>query len=45
MFEKKEWGSSGYIHKLVEAMKYSYADRSMHIGDPDFYDVPQDALL
>ncbi|MFO7524186.1 MAG: gamma-glutamyltransferase [Ignavibacteriaceae bacterium] len=44
-FGREEWGSSGYIHKLVEAMKYAYADRSKHIGDPDFYDVPQDKLL
>ncbi len=44
-FNRSDWGSSGYIHKLVEAMKYAYADRSLHIGDPDFYDVPQDALI
>jgi len=39
-FTKDEWGSSGYIHKLVEAMKYAYADRSVHLGDPDFYSIP-----
>ena len=44
-FEKNEWGSSGYFHNLIEAMKYSFADRSKHIGDPDFYDVPIDWLL
>ena len=44
-FEKNEWGSSGYYHDLIEAMKYSFADRSKHIGDPDFYDVPIDWLL
>jgi gamma-glutamyltranspeptidase / glutathione hydrolase len=44
-FEKEEWGSSGYIHKLVEAMKYVYADRSRHLGDPDFYEVPVTSLL
>ena len=44
-FEKNEWGSSGYYHNLIEAMKYSFADRSKHIGDPDFYDVPIDWLL
>ena len=26
-------------------MKYSFADRSKHIGDPDFYNVPIDWLL
>ncbi len=44
-FEKNEWGSSGYYHNLIEAMKYSFADRSKHIGDPDFYNVPIDWLL
>ncbi len=42
--EKDEWGSSAYIHKLVEALKYAYADRSEHLGDPDFYKVPVDWL-
>jgi gamma-glutamyltranspeptidase / glutathione hydrolase len=44
-FEIKEWGSSNYIHLLVEAMKYVFADRSKHIGDPDFYNVPLNWLL
>ncbi len=44
-FVKEEWGSSSYIHKLTEAMKYVYADRSVHLGDPDFYNVPQDWLI
>jgi gamma-glutamyltranspeptidase/glutathione hydrolase len=44
-FDKKEWGSSKYIHYLVESMKYSFADRSKHIGDPDFFNVPIDWLL
>ncbi|HKB86931.1 MAG TPA: gamma-glutamyltransferase, partial [Ignavibacteriaceae bacterium] len=34
------WNSSIYIHHLVEAMKYVYADRTYHLGDPDFYPVP-----
>jgi gamma-glutamyltranspeptidase/glutathione hydrolase len=44
-FDQEEWGSNSYIHKLVEAMKYAYADRSNHIGDPDFYEVPQDKII
>ena len=44
-FAKEDWGSSTYVHKLVEAMKYVYADRSMHLGDPDFYNVPVNSLL
>lgn len=44
-FNSDEWGSSSYIHKLVEAMKYAFADRSKHVGDPNFYNVPIDQLL
>ena len=44
-FEPDEWGSSQYYHKLVEAMKYAYADRSKFLGDPDFYPVPQSGLI
>jgi gamma-glutamyltranspeptidase/glutathione hydrolase len=39
------WGSSRYIHHLVEAMKYVYADRTFHLGDEDFYPVPKEELL
>jgi gamma-glutamyltranspeptidase/glutathione hydrolase len=45
IFNKEEWGSSRYLHMLVEAMKYVYADRSVHLGDEDFYPVPKDWLL
>ncbi len=38
------WNSSRYIHHLVEAMKYVYADRTYHLGDADFYPVPQQQL-
>lgn len=44
-FNRSEWGSSQYIHLLAETMKYVFADRSKHIGDPDFYNVPLDWLL
>lgn len=44
-FLHDEWGSSKYIHLLVEAMKFVFADRSKHIGDPDYYSVPIDWLL
>ncbi len=43
-FNKNDWGSSKYIHTLVEAMKYVYADRSAHLGDEDFYSVPKSWL-
>jgi gamma-glutamyltranspeptidase/glutathione hydrolase len=39
------WGSSQYIHHLVEAMKYVYADRTYHLGDADFYPVPKEQLI
>jgi gamma-glutamyltranspeptidase/glutathione hydrolase len=43
--EKDEWGSSSYIHRLVEAMKYVFADRTYHLGDADFYPVPVNRLI
>lgn len=39
-FRKDEWGSSRYYHILIETLKRVYADRSVHLGDPDFYPVP-----
>jgi gamma-glutamyltranspeptidase / glutathione hydrolase len=37
-------GSAAAFSKMAEAMKYAYADRSRHLGDPGFYDVPVDWL-
>lgn len=37
-------GSARSIHIMAEAMRQAYADRSEHLGDPDFYDVPVDWL-
>ncbi|MCB9249659.1 MAG: gamma-glutamyltransferase [Ignavibacteriales bacterium] len=42
--EKEDWGSSQYINRLVETMKYVYADRTYHLGDEDFYPVPKQKL-
>jgi gamma-glutamyltranspeptidase / glutathione hydrolase len=36
--------SAKTIHMMAEAMKYAYADRSAYLGDPDFVDVPVEAL-
>ena len=36
--------SAAYLHKLIEAMRRAYADRSKYLGDPDFVDVPVTAL-
>ncbi|NOX16814.1 MAG: gamma-glutamyltransferase [Chlorobi bacterium] len=43
-FSKDDWGSSATIHKIVEILKRVYADRSKHLGDSDFYDVPVEKL-
>ena len=32
--------SARYVHVLAETMKLAYADRSKHLGDPDFSPVP-----
>lgn len=31
-------------HLVVEAMRRAYRDRALHLGDPEFYPVPQDML-
>jgi gamma-glutamyltranspeptidase/glutathione hydrolase len=33
------------VHLMAEAMRRAFADRSVHLGDMDFYDVPIDSLL
>ena len=37
--------SAAYLHRLVESMRRAYADRSLHLGDPDFYPVPVTQLI
>ena len=37
-------GSAANVHLLAEVMRLAYADRSKHLGDPDFYPVPIDWL-
>jgi len=32
--------SAKSLHLMIEAMRRAYADRSKHLGDPDFYAVP-----
>lgn len=34
--------TSETIHLMAEAMKFAYADRSEHLGDPNFWEVPVD---
>ena len=33
-------GSADNVHLLAEVARLAYADRSEHLGDPDYYDVP-----
>ncbi len=36
--------SAETIHIMAEVMKRAYADRSEHLGDPNFWDVPVEGL-
>jgi gamma-glutamyltranspeptidase/glutathione hydrolase len=36
---------AAFVHTVIEAMKLAYADREAYYGDPDFADIPMDALL
>jgi gamma-glutamyltranspeptidase/glutathione hydrolase len=43
---RSDAGPSGAVaHLWAEAMRRAFADRAMHLGDPDFSDVPVEALL
>lgn len=39
------FNSSDYIHLLTEIERRAYADRSEHLGDSDFWNVPKSMLL
>ena len=43
----KRWGfnSDSAVQVMVEAERRVYADRASHLGDPDFYKVPQKHLV
>ncbi|EIU2828006.1 gamma-glutamyltransferase [Salmonella enterica] len=41
---KYGFGSADAIQIMAEAEKYTYADRSEYLGDPDFVNVPWQAL-
>ena len=36
--------STAAVHLMVEAERRAYADRAMHLGDPDFWKVPVNTL-
>ncbi|ALL04527.1 gamma-glutamyltranspeptidase [Pedobacter sp. PACM 27299] len=46
-FPLKKWGfqQDSTVQLMVEAERRVYADRATHLGDPDFYDVPANALM
>jgi gamma-glutamyltranspeptidase/glutathione hydrolase len=44
-FEKGGAGSAMTVHYMTEAMRRYFADRSEHLGDPDFFKVPLTSLL
>lgn len=37
--------SAETIHLMTESMRLAYADRSEHLGDPAFWDVPVEGLI
>ncbi|MBD2776165.1 gamma-glutamyltransferase [Iningainema tapete] len=39
------WHHPDALHLITEAMKIAYADRSKHLGDPDFVKVPIAQLI
>jgi gamma-glutamyltranspeptidase / glutathione hydrolase len=41
---KLGWHSPDALHLLIESMRIAYADRSVHLGDPDFSKIPVAAL-
>ncbi len=46
-YEMKSWGvhSAKTVHLITEAERRAFADRAVHLGDPDFYKVPISQLL
>jgi gamma-glutamyltranspeptidase/glutathione hydrolase len=43
--QKMGYQSVESVQLMIEVERRAYADRAAHIGDPDFYDVPQKTLL
>jgi gamma-glutamyltranspeptidase / glutathione hydrolase len=43
--EAQPWHSPKVLHFMAESMNIAYADRAIHLGDPDFIKVPVAALI
>ncbi len=45
-FDLESWGwhHPDALHLLIESMRVAYADRAEYLGDPDFVEVPVEAL-
>ena len=41
---KLDHNSEEYLKILISSMDYAYKDRAKFLGDPDFFEVPQDLL-
>jgi gamma-glutamyltranspeptidase/glutathione hydrolase len=46
-FPLNKWGfnSDSTVQVMIESERRVYADRAAHLGDPDFYPVPQEKLI
>ncbi len=44
-FDSIGWHSAQHIQLLAEVEKRAYADRSVWLADPDYFDIPQEKLL
>lgn len=44
-FDEHELGDIHSTHQLIEALKHAFADRSKYLADPEFVELPIDALL
>ena len=42
---KMGWHHPDTIHQMIESMRIAYADRAVHLGDPDFATLPVQALI
>ena len=43
--ESMKRNSTEFVHMLTEILRLAYADRAIHLGDPDFYPSPVPMLI